>query len=58
MIVDPIVDLESDSYRNGCPILLESEFELSTIRFGTPNGLSLVPKVATDPWSGNTALDV
>ena len=37
-----IVNLESDSYRNRRPKLLESELELSTIRFRTPNRLSLV----------------
>ena len=40
MIVDSIVDLESDLYRY--PDLLESKFESSTIRFRVPNRLSLI----------------
>ena len=41
MIIDAIVDLKSDSYRNRRPNSLESEFESSTIGFGLPNRLSL-----------------
>ena len=40
-IVDSKSTLESDWYRNRHPHLLESEFKLSTIRFGTPNHISL-----------------
>ena len=42
LIVDTILtlDFESDGFRR--PNLLESEFELSTIGFGTPNCLTLV----------------
>ena len=41
-IIDSIVPLESDSYQNSCPNLLESEFELLMIQFRNPNRLSLV----------------
>ena len=37
--------LELNSYSNCHPNLLESEFESSTIQFGTPNCLSLADSV-------------
>ena len=42
LIVDSIVSLESDSYRNHRPNSLESKFESLTIQFWVPNHLSLV----------------
>ena len=39
--VDSKLSLESDSYHNHCLNLLESKFKSSTVRFGTPNRISL-----------------
>ena len=41
-IVNSKSSLESEWYCKNSPNLLESEFELSIIRLGTPNRLSLV----------------
>ena len=40
-IINSKLSLELDLYRNCRPNLLESKFESSTIRFGTPYPISL-----------------